>query len=311
MESTAITIYQGNTAIEPAPEFQVSVDDVKQMYDWLREVESEETKHYYEHDVKEFILFVGKSVHDVTRSDMLDYRDALKAKGLADGTIAKKIYAVRSFFRYCNETSEYLDRNRVKIKAPKVHNKQAHRILSEVEVMRLIEATKGNARNHAIVQLMYNSGMRVSEVCGVKWSNCIDRGELGVQITVVGKGNKQREVLVDSRVWQEMKTLRNDAPDDFVFQSRKLTLDTETGNLTRELDESAVNRVITSAAKQAGIEGHVSPHWLRHSHASHALDNGANINLVSETLGHENLATTGKYIHSKPNTSSSQFVKVF
>ena len=175
--------------------------------------------------------------------------------------------------------------------------------------MRLIEATKGNARNHALVRLLYNSGMRVSEVCGITWNDCIDRDELGVQITVIGKGNKQREVLVSRSVWEEMKTLRKDT-SDFVFQSRKATI-REDGTLSRELDESAINRIITNAAKQAGIEGNVSPHWLRHSHASHALQNGANINLVSETLGHDNLSTTGKYLHSRPNTSSSQFVKDF
>ena len=306
--TTEITIYQGNTELTQG-EFQVSMDDAEQMYNWLREVESDGTKHYYQHDVQEFLLFVAKPVSEVERSDMLNFRDSLNAQELTPGTVARKIYAVRSFFRYCTETSEYLDRNRVKIKTPKVQQKQAHRILSEVEVMRLIEATKGNARNHALVRLLYNSGMRVSEVCGITWNDCIDRDELGVQITVIGKGNKQREVLVSRSVWEEMKTLRKDT-SDFVFQSRKATI-REDGTLSRELDESAINRIITNAAKQAGIEGNVSPHWLRHSHASHALQNGANINLVSETLGHDNLSTTGKYLHSRPNTSSSQFVKDF
>jgi integrase/recombinase XerD len=99
-----------------------------------------------------------------------------------------------------------------------------------------------------------------------------------------------------------MVSLRNDntAPDDFIFQSRK-------GH--GQLENKQVERVVIEAARRAGIEGNVSPHWLRHSHASHALDNGANINLVSETLGHENLATTGKYLHARPNASSSQYVE--
>lgn len=69
-----------------------------------------------------------------------------------------------------------------------------------------------------------------------------------------------------------------------------------------------VERIVREAARRAGIKGNVSPHWLRHAHASHSLDRGAPIHLVQQTLGHENMATTGKYTHARPHASSGQFL---
>jgi site-specific recombinase XerD len=262
---------------------------------------------FYRHDAKEFLTFCGKGITEITIFDVQDYEDMLNehisvetGNKLSDATKARKINAVKSLLTFCSRIGYVQVNVGTAHKAPTVQSKVSHRILSEVEVMRLIEAVKDNPRNHAIMRLLYNAGLRVSEVCGITWNDCIDRGELGAQITVIGKGNKQREVLVSLSVWNEMKSLRVPVDQGYVFQSRK-----GHGKLTGV----QVERVVTQAAKIAGIDGNVSPHWLRHSHASHSLDNGANINLVKETLGHADIRTTGMYLHARPNTSSSQFVK--
>ncbi|MBD2033913.1 tyrosine-type recombinase/integrase [Leptolyngbya sp. FACHB-321] len=83
-----------------------------------------------------------------------------------------------------------------------------------------------------------------------------------------------------------------------VFQSRK------GGHINRH----QLWRIVSAAAKQAGIEGKVSPHWLRHAHASHSLDRGAPIHLVQQTLGHESVAATSRYLHARPNDSSSLYL---
>jgi integrase/recombinase XerD len=86
-----------------------------------------------------------------------------------------------------------------------------------------------------------------------------------------------------------------------VFRSRK-------GNNHGFLQPVAVLRVVRAAAKRAGLELPVSPHWFRHAHASHALDRGAPIHLVQATLGHATITTTGRYLHARPNDSSSHYL---
>ena len=100
-------------------------------------------------------------------------------------------------------------------------------------------------------------------------------------------------------VWNALMSLRKDAKDgDPVFRSRK----------GGHLDESMVWRIVRKASKRAGIEKEVSCHWLRHAHASHALDRGAPIHLVQACLGHSSISTTGKYLHARPTDSSSRYL---
>jgi integrase/recombinase XerD len=106
-------------------------------------------------------------------------------------------------------------------------------------------------------------------------------------------------VLLSPGVWDAVYQLKGNAGrDDPVFVSRK------GGHLCR----SMVFHIVKDAAKKAGLEVNVSPHWLRHSHASHSLDNGAPIHLVQKTLGHSTVAITEKYLHAKPTDSSSLYL---
>jgi integrase/recombinase XerD len=138
----------------------------------------------------------------------------------------------------------------------------------------------------------------VSELSGLSWKNLKERGESG-QVTVFGKGRKTRTILLKQDIWDELMQLKgarsNNEP---VFKSRK------GGHINRH----QLWRIVAAAAKRAGIEGKVSPHWLRHAHASHSLDRGAPIHLVQQTLGHESVATTSRYLHARPNDSSSLYL---
>lgn len=141
--------------------------------------------------------------------------------------------------------------------------------------------------------------MRVSELCALKWRDLTRRGDTG-QATVFGKGGKTRVVLLPATIWQELKALRGNALVNApVFSSRK-----QGGHLTR----SQVMRIVQAAAKRAGIDAKVSPHWLRHAHASHSLDRGAPIHLVQQTLGHSSVATTSRYLHARPQDTSARFL---
>ena len=161
-------------------------------------------------------------------------------------------------------------------------------------------ALEGMPRNKAIVLTLYAGGFRVAELCGLKWSDLQSRDTAG-QITVFGKGSKTRTVLVPQSVWTALMSLRGEAAESApVFRSRK----------GGHLDESMVWRIVRKAAKRAGIEKAVSCHWLRHAHASHALDRGAPIHLVQATLGHSSISSTGKYLHARPADSSGNYLPV-
>jgi integrase/recombinase XerD len=136
--------------------------------------------------------------------------------------------------------------------------------------------------------------LRVSETVALTWSDVLIRDER-VQLSITSKGGKVRQVLLPAIVSRSLLSLRGDAGvNDPVFASRK------GGSLT----ERAVNGMVKRAAAKAGINGAVSPHWLRHAHGSHAIDRGASLPEVQSTLGHGNIATTSGYLHARPNTSS-------
>jgi len=172
------------------------------------------------------------------------------------------------------------------------------RILTESEVQVMI-ALETNPRNRAMLRLLYGVGLRVSELCALTWRDLTGRGDFG-QATVFGKGSKTRFVLLPATIWQELMSIRGAAGSDApVFPSRK-----QGGHLTR----SQVMRIVRAAAQRAGIDAKVSPHWLRHAHASHSLDRGAPIHLVQQTLGHASVATTSRYLHARPQDSSARFL---
>jgi integrase/recombinase XerD len=119
---------------------------------------------------------------------------------------------------------------------------------------------------------------------------------------VFGKGSKTRTVLLPSAIWRELLRFRQHAALDApVFASPR-------GG--GHLHPSSIERIVGRAAARAGLEAKVSPHWLRHSHATHALERGAPIHLVAATLGHASVATTGKYLHARPTDSSSRYLAV-
>jgi integrase/recombinase XerD len=184
------------------------------------------------------------------------------------------------------------------LQLPSVRNRLSERILSEVDVQRML-SLEPNERNRALLTLLYASGIRVSELSGLCWRDVQPSGETG-QITVFGKGGITRSVHLPASVWNQITRLRGTAgPDVPLFRSRKKGA---------ALQPVAVLRIVRKAAARAGVELPVSPHWLRHAHASHALDRGAPIHLVQATLGHASINATGRYLHARPKESSSCFL---
>ncbi|MDF5728199.1 MAG: tyrosine-type recombinase/integrase [Rhizonema sp. PD38] len=165
----------------------------------------------------------------------------------------------------------------------------------------MIQSQTNNKRNQAILLLLYTAGLRVNELCSLRWEDLSQRMP-GGQLTISGKGGKTRIILLPESVWQHVSKLRNNADSDApVFMSR------QKDSFGTALDQSQVNRIVATAA---GINKKVSPHWLRHSHAIHSLKRGAPLHLVQKTVGHSSIATTSRYLHAHIDDSSALYLDV-
>ena len=160
--------------------------------------------------------------------------------------------------------------------------------------MRLVTTAKLSQRDEAIIRVLYSSAMRVSELCNLKWCDVIEQGNKAI-LVIRGKGSKTRESGISATAYAAMKRQRTPltADTDFVFQS----------NRRRQLDRTTVNYLFTKLSSVVGRD--ISPHWLRHSHITHALQRGANPTDVMNQAGHSSLAVTTTYAHSERFSSDS------
>jgi integrase/recombinase XerD len=257
------------------------------------------TQRAYRADIERFRSRAGKALCMVTLADLQNFADSLNE--IAPSSRYRTLSAIKSLLAFGHRIGSLpFDVGRV-LRLPAVRNRLAERILPEADLHRIL-SLETNPRNRAMLALLYASGVRVSELCGLCWRDLQPNGDAG-QITVLGKGSITRAIQAPVSVWKLVSSLRSvqAGPDDPVFRSRKA----KTGGRLRPL---AVLRIVRRAARRAGIELPVSPHWFRHAHASHALDHGAPIHLVQATLGHASVATTGRYLHARPQDSSSRFL---
>ncbi len=249
----------------------------------------------YTADVGGFLAMVGKPVREVTIGDLQGYAASLAH--LAPATQGRRLASLKSLIGFAFRIGYVpLDVARP-LRLPRVKDRLAERIIGEAEVQRMLSA-EPNPRNHAMLRLLYGGGLRVSEVCGLCWRD-LASNKGGGQATVFGKGGKTRTVLVQPKLWKVIAALRGGAaPGDPVFRSR----------LGAALVRSQVHRVVKAAAARAGLSPELSAHWLRHAHASHALDRGAPVHLVQASLGHGSLATTTRYAHARPGDGSARYL---
>jgi integrase/recombinase XerD len=254
------------------------------------------TQRAYRADVNRFRSGAGKPFQCITLSDLQQFADSLAY--LSPASRYRTLSSIKSLLAFGHRIG-YLpfDVGRV-LRLPSVRNNLAGRILSEADLHRML-TLEPDERNRMLLVLLYASGVRRGELADLRWKDLQATGE-GGQITVFGKGGKTRSIQLPESVWKQLLALRGAGKDeDPVFPSRKKG---------KPLTDSAIWRIVKKAASRAGLATAISPHWLRHGHASHALDRGAPIHLVQATLGHASVATTGRYLHARPKESSSKFL---
>jgi integrase/recombinase XerD len=236
-----------------------------------------------------------RSPAHASQEDLAAYVAQLRADGLAPTTVARRLAAVRSFFRHQVLLGARVDNPAANVELPK-RRRTLPRTLSPSEVERLLDAALGTSpldlRNHALGELLYGAGLRVSETVA------LDRQSVDLEnrlVRCVGKGNKERIVPIGREAAEALRRyLARGRPHLERQHRQELFLNAHGGPLTR----AGVFLVLRRLAAKAGLEPErIHPHLLRHSFATHLLEGGADLRAVQEMLGHADLATTELYTH--------------
>ncbi len=247
----------------------------------------------------------GSGLRKATVEDVQAALAAMRTKEdgspVRPATVNTYVAAVKSFLGFAHRVGFTRFNAAPLIKLKKAPRQVAQRIMGELDVRTLIRAAKPG-RDQLMLDVAYFGGLRVSELVSLIWGQVIRRDSGEAQLEIVGKGDKVRQVLIPAEIAARLFASRGDAPASApVFGSVRRP--------GEALTERAVNYMVKAAAERAGVNPAVSVHWLRHAHASHAIDNGAPITLVSATLGHADLKTTSVYAHARPGESSGRYLK--
>ena len=271
---------------------------------WLRSKRSPHTRRSYTRNITVFYqAFSGRPLASITLTDMQDYADLMKRlHPEEESTQAQYLATVKSLFTFAHKLGFLTFNVGAALQLPQAKNKLAERILDQTQLHKiLIQAEKSTPRNYLLILLLYASACRCTEICGLRWRDC-QRNRDGGQVTVLGKRNKTRSIPLPPKVWQQLQAYKPEKanPNDYVFPSR------QTSRQGQRLTEGRVWQIVSGIAHGAGIDA--SPHFLRHTHATKALENRVSLKLLQDTLGHESLATTGRYTHVRPEDSSSMYL---
>lgn len=272
---------------------------------------SPNTLRAYRHNLEELAAFVAgdpdRTSKDSRRLAKLrvDDVDALQIRGYLGylhgrnqkTTVARKLAAVRSFFRHLHKHRLIADNPAETIRPPK-HGKPIPVYLSVDDMFRLLDTVKPKGalglRNRAMLETLYSAGVRVSELAGL---NVEDVDTSSGVIRVLGKGNKQRIVPIGQKALAAIATYRDALMETADGEGRAaagaLFLNKNGGRLTTR----SIARIVDQFSRACGLAVPVSPHAMRHSFATHMLDAGADLRAVQELLGHRSLSTTQRYTH--------------
>jgi integrase/recombinase XerC len=259
---------------------------------------SPHTVRAYQRDLQDFAQRVG-DLADVTARDVRGWLAALHAAGLDAVSVARKLAAVRSLFRFLVRRGVVARNPAREVRAPRLGRKLVA-FLPIDEATAVVEARHvggaSRARDVAIVELLYATGLRVSELTGLDLA-ALDQD--GRTVRVLGKGGKERIVPYGAAAAGALEGYLGPRADGKgpVFLNHR----------GRRLDARSIRTIVKRVAMAAGVARRVSPHTLRHTFATHLLDAGADLRMIQELLGHSRLSTTQRYTH----VGADQLMRVY
>jgi len=288
--------------IEDAPETGVQME-ILAFLDYLRTGRnlSGNTISSYSRDLSQFAEFLDRAgIDDLSRVDHKLLRSFLanqQSLGYARSTVARRCACMRAFFHHLVETGALEADPATTLSFP-VKGRRLPRFLSEDEAESLLEAPVEDAelarRDRAIIELLYATGMRVGELCGLKIGD-VDNSA-GV-IRVMGKGSRERVVLAGGPAFNALAVYITEERPVLAERSVRSGDTVFLGKRGSPIDQRQVRRIIQRESAMLAAGGSVSPHTFRHTFATHLLAHGADLRTVQELLGHRNVATTQIYTH--------------
>lgn len=270
---------------------------------------SEITKENYQRDLiifKDFLDIKKYNYLQMKKDEIMEYLKYLDSFKYSNKTISRNLSSIRSFYTYLVDI-KLIDNNIFKrIKNPKV-NKKLPNYLSNEEISKILETINEDTfvgiRDKCIFELLYSTGLRVSELSNILLK---DMDDLEKSIRILGKGGKERIVYYGDYAQNYLKKymkIRHEflkkGEMDYLFINK----------IGTKLSRQSIEGIISSIMKKSLIKHKISPHTLRHTYATHLLDNGADLRSVQELLGHENLDTTEIYTHVSTERLKSEYFK--
>ncbi len=241
-----------------------------------------------------FINSINNNIEDIKKEHIVNYIKSLYSK-VSVSTISRRIVTLRNFYKFLIKEEICFENVMQDIELPK-RNKYLPKILSENEIKQILESipvdTPSSLRNRLIIELLYATGIRISELCNLKLSQINIKMKF---IKVIGKGNKERFVPITKYVASLL--------DEYILNNRdKLLIDFSINecfisDVGKPLDRFQCNVILKNIIKNSGVEKHCTPHTLRHTFATHMLENNADLRSIQEMLGHSDISTTTIYTH--------------
>lgn len=278
---------------------KIHLDNI-QIYSFLNQPSlSAATRIHYERVIRDFFnFFSAVSLKEVQEVHVTVYLKKIEKSASTKNFILK---ALSSLFGYLFNV-DYVPRNPVVLLKPeKVADTFRFKILTIEQIDRMIDLEQ-DIMHKTLLKILYFTGLRISEALSLKKDSFRDAPGGGAYMTVIGKGTKVRTVFIPPELFKDIKAyleVQSLEKDNYIFFAKL-----KTENLSR----FQAFRIIKAAAKVAQIDPLPSPHWFRHSSATHAIENGAPIHVVQHTLGHASINTTGKYLHASPTESTASYL---
>lgn len=265
----------------------------------------------YREDLRHFVAFLSgrsasgetpatRALPDVDRHDVRNYLAALAQGGFARASIARKLATLRTFYRFLKREGAVTKNPFQSVRSPK-KGRRLPRVLEEAETVLLLEAPPSGGRHahrdRAILETLYSTGLRVSELVGLNWED-VDR--LAGTVRVLGKGHRERIVPIGDTALERLeahRVARNLPPAARGASPAAARGAVFIGARGRRLQTRSVFEIVRQAIRRTSLRRSISPHVLRHSFATHLLNAGCDLRAVQEMLGHASLQTTQIYTH--------------
>lgn len=259
----------------------------------------------YVYNLANFFNYTKKDFHQITSFHIKNFIEKQRNENKTPATINNKLAVLKSFYSYLHKTGIVTQNPTATIKRLRTKGKHEEKVLQIKEVQKTLSYSKAESdiRDYLIFSFLYATGVRVAEVSNLKWRDLFQDIKGRWQSRITGKGNKERTVFIPNSLYENLMIFKEYQfgvnKDDKSSIIENMPIFSSKKNLSKKLTTYSIYRIIRNLGENAlGKDKRISPHWLRHSFATHARLNKATLESIMQALGHESYDTVLKYEHS-------------